>query len=494
MKKYRCLACEYVYDPEKGDPDNGIDPGTAFEDLPDDWICPVCGVGKDQFEAMEEDSQKEVKKEEHEMFCYQCSQTARGTGCTIQGVCGKSATAARLQDNLLFAIKGISAYLYHARELGYTDPEVDAFMERGFYSTLTNVNIDVPELINLALEAGKMNIKTMRLLKTALIETYGEPTPVQVSTGTKKGRGIVATGHNLKALEEVLKQTEGTDINVYTHSELLPAHGYPELRKYKHLAGQLGKSWFDQRDVFSKYPVAILGTSNCVLPPRDDYRNRMFTTGVARLTGVQHIDGYDFSPLIEKAKSLPELPEEPGDTIYSTGFGASTVLSLAPKIKELVEAGKIKRFFLVGGCDAPLAKSPYYTEFVQKLPEDTVVLTLACGKFRMNQLPLGDIEGIPRLIDIGQCNDAIVGIDIVTALSDLFGLEVNELPLTIVLSWMEQKAAAILWSLLYLGIKGIYLGPIAPAWVNEDIMNFLVENYDIKPISTPEEDIKNILG
>ncbi len=494
MKKYRCLACEYVYDPEKGDADNGIDPGTAFEDLPDDWICPVCGVGKDQFEAMEEDSQKEVKKEEQEMFCYQCSQTARGTGCTIQGVCGKSATAARLQDNLLFAIKGISAYLYHARELGYTDSEVDAFMERGFYSTLTNVNIDVPELINLALEAGKMNIKTMRLLKTALIETYGEPTPVQVSTGTKKGRGIVATGHNLKALEEVLKQTEGTDINVYTHSELLPAHGYPELRKYKHLAGQLGKSWFDQREVFSKYPVAILGTSNCVLPPRDDYRNRMFTTGVARLTGVQHIDGYDFSPLIEKAKSLPELPEEPGDTIYSTGFGASTVLSLAPKIKELVEAGKIRRFFLVGGCDAPLAKSPYYTEFVQKLPEDTVVLTLACGKFRMNQLPLGDIEGIPRLIDIGQCNDAIVGIDIVTALSDLFGLEVNELPLTIVLSWMEQKAAAILWSLLYLGIKGIYLGPIAPAWVNEDIMNFLVENYDINPISTPEEDIKKILG
>ncbi|MEL7671029.1 hydroxylamine reductase [Methanobacterium sp.] len=494
MKKYRCLACEYVYDPEKGDPDNGIGPGTSFEDLPDDWICPVCGVGKDQFEAMEEEKEKEVKKEEHEMFCYQCSQTARGTGCTIQGVCGKSATAARLQDNLLFAIKGISAYLYHARELGYTDPEVDAFMERGFYSTLTNVNIDVPELINLALEAGKMNIKTMRLLKTALIETYGEPTPVQVSTGTKKGQGIVATGHNLKALEEVLKQTEGTGINVYTHSELLPAHGYPKLRKYSHLAGQLGKSWFDQREIFSKYPVAILGTSNCVLPPRDDYRNRMFTTGVARLTGVQHIDGYDFSPLIEKAKLLPELPEEPGDTIYSTGFGASTVLSLAPKIKELVEAGKIRRFFLVGGCDAPLAKSPYYTEFVQKLPEDTVVLTLACGKFRMNQLPLGDIEGIPRLIDIGQCNDAIVGIDIVTALSDLFGLEINELPLTIVLSWMEQKAAAILWSLLYLGIKGIYLGPIAPAWVNEDIMDFLVENYDIKPISTPEKDIKEILG
>lgn len=431
---------------------------------------------------------------ETQMFCYQCSQTARGTGCTIKGVCGKEATAARLQDNLLFAIKGISAYLYHARELGYTDPEIDAFMERGFYSTLTNVNIDTSELINLALEAGEMNIRTMRLLKTALIETYGEPTPVEVITGTKKGHGIVVTGHNLKALEEILKQTEGTGINVYTHSELLPAHGYPELRKYKHLVGQLGGSWFDQREVFSKYPIAILGTSNCVLPPKEDYRDRMFTSGVARLTGVPHIEGYDFSPLIEKSKSLPEIEETPGERILSTGFGASTVLSLAPKIKELVESGKIRRFFLVGGCDSPLQKTGYYTEFVEKLPEDTVVLTLACGKFRFIHLDLGDIEGIPRVIDIGQCNDAIVGIDIVSALSDLFGLEINELPLTIVLSWMEQKAAAILWSLLYLGIKGIYLGPIAPGWINEDILNFLVENYDIKLISTPEEDIKEILG
>ncbi|MGZ7068655.1 MAG: hydroxylamine reductase, partial [Methanobacterium sp.] len=420
MKKYRCIICEYVYDPQKGDPDTGIDPGTSFEDLPDDWLCPVCGVGKDQFGPMEEE-QEEAEKEENEMFCYQCSQTASGTGCTIQGVCGKSATAARLQDNLLFAIKGISAYLFHARELGYTDTEIDAFVERGFYSTLTNVNIDIPELINMALEAGEMNIRTMRLLKTALIDTYGEPTPVEVSTGTKKGHGIVATGHDMKALEELLKQTEGNGINVYTHSELLPAHGYPGLRKYDHLVGQLGKSWFDQREVFSKYPVAILGTSNCVLPPKDDYRDRMFTSGVARLTGVEHLKDFDFSPVIEIARSLPELENEPGDTIFSTGFGASTILNLAPKIKELVEAGKIRHFFLVGGCDAPLAKSPYYTEFVQKLPKDTVVLTLACGKFRMNQLPLGDIEGIPRLIDIGQCNDAIVGIDIVTALSDLFG-------------------------------------------------------------------------
>ena len=433
-------------------------------------------------------------KEDLDMFCYQCSQTARGTGCTVKGVCGKEATVARLQDNLLYAIKGISAYLYHARELGYTDPEVDGFLERGFYSTLTNVNQDVGEFVKLALEAGEMNIKTMQLLKKALIEKYGEPEPTEVKTGTVKGHGIVATGHSLKALYELLKQTEGTGINVYTHSELLPAQGYPEFKKFDHLVGQLGGPWFDQRKTFSKYPVAIIATSNCALIPTDDYKERMFTSGVAQLSGVQHIDDYDFTSVIEKAKSLPELKDEPGEKVFTTGFGASTVLSLAPKIKELVESGKIRRFFVVGGCDSPMPKTSYYREFVKNLPEDTVVLTLACGKYRFNDLQLGDIEGIPRLIDLGQCNDAIVGIDIVAALSELFGLPINDLPLTFVLSWMEQKAVSILWSLLALGIKGIYLGPIIPAWVNEDILNVLVENYDIKPIGDPKEDIKAILG
>lgn len=433
-------------------------------------------------------------QEKLNMFCYQCSQTAGETGCDITGVCGKQPTVARLQDNLLFAIKGISAYLYHARELGYTDPEVDAFLERGFYSTLTNVNFDAEEFVKLALEAGQMNIKTMQLLKKAHIESYGEPTPTEVPVGSVKGPGIVATGHSLKALEELLKQTEGTGINVYTHSELLPAHGYPELKKYDHLVGQLGGPWFDQRVTFKKYPVAILGTSNCVLLPNEDYKDRIFTSGVAQLPGVQHIDGYDFTPVIEKAKSLPELEDEPRETVLTTGFGASTVLSLADKIKELVEAGKIRRFFLVGGCDSPKPQAKYYREFVQKLPEDTVVLTLACGKYRFNDLELGDIEGVPRLIDLGQCNDAIVGIEIAAALSELFGLELNELPLTFVLSWMEQKAVSILWSLLALGIKGIYLGPIIPGWVNDDILKVLVENYDIKPIGDPEEDIKDIMG
>jgi hydroxylamine reductase len=435
-----------------------------------------------------------VEKEALDMFCYQCSQTARGTGCTVRGVCGKEPTVARLQDNLLYAIKGISAYLYHARELGYTDDEVDAFLERGFYSTLTNVNFDAGKFVELALEAGQMNIKTMQLLKKAHIETYGEPVPTEVKVGAVKGPGIVATGHSLKALEELLKQTEGKGINVYTHSELLPAHGYPELHKYEHLVGQLGGPWFDQKKTFTDYNVAVVGTSNCVLLPKEDYKERMFTVGVAELPEVQHIENYDFTPVIEKALELGDIEEEPTQATLTTGFGASTVLSLAPKIKELVEAGKIKQFILVGGCDSPLAKAKYYTEFVEKLPQDAVVLTLACGKYRFNAMDLGDIEGVPRLIDIGQCNDAIVAIDIAAALAELFEVGLNELPLTIVLSWMEQKAAAILWSLLALNLQGMYIGPILPGWANDDIVNVLVENYGLTPLGEPEEDIKKIMG
>jgi hydroxylamine reductase len=496
MKKYRCVICDYIYDPEKGDPDNGVEPGTSFEDLPDDWLCPLCGVGKDQFVPVAEEKieAKSGEKEALDMFCYQCSQTARGTGCTVKGVCGKVPTVARLQDNLLFAIKGICAYLYHARELGYSDDEVDAFLERGFFSTLTNVNFDAEKFVELALEAGHMNIKTMQLLKKAHLETYGEPVPTQVPVGAVKGPGILVTGHSLKNLEDLLKQTEGKGINVYTHSEMLPAHGYPGLKKYKHLVGQLGGPWFDQKKTFAKYPVAILGTSNCVLLPKDEYKGRMFTSGVAELPGVQHIEDNDFTPVIQKALELGDLEEEPRETVLTTGFGASTVLSLAPKIKELVEAGKIKRFFLVGGCDSPLPQAKYYTEFVEKLPQETVILTLACGKYRFNDMDLGDIEGVPRLIDLGQCNDAIVAVDIAVALTELFGVELNELPLTMVLSWMEQKAAAILWSLLALNIQNMYIGPILPGWANEDIVNYLVENYGLTPIGDPEQDIQKIMG
>ena len=430
--------------------------------------------------------------ETESMFCYQCSQTARGTGCTVKGVCGKNATIARLQENLLITVKGIDPYLYHARELGCSDSSISEFIEKALYSTLTNVNFCVEDFVNLAIEAGQNNLKAMRMLKIAHIDTYGEPQPTNVKTGTVNGKGIIVTGHSLKCLEEILKQTDGKDINVYTHSELLPAHGYPGLNKYKHLVGNLGKSWDDQRRIFSKYPVAILGTSNCVVLPKDEYIDRMFTTGVVGLPGVAHINGYDYTPIIEKARSLPDLTDTPGDTVLTTGFSSSIVLSLKDKIIKLVNEDKISHFFLVGGCDSPVKNMEYYREFVQKLPKDTIILTLACGKFRFNDLNLGDIEGIPRLIDIGQCNDAVVAIDIATEFAKVFG-GMDKLPLTLIISRMEQKAVSIFWTLLSLGLKGMYLGPNMPAWVNESIAKVLIDNYDLKLIGNPEEDIKQIL-
>jgi len=432
---------------------------------------------------------------EMKMFCYQCSQTAQGTGCHIQGVCGKSPTLARLQDNLIFTIKGISAYYHHARELGYKDEEIAAFLGEALYSTLTNVNFDENNFVHLALKAGKMTLKVMKLLKKAHIETYGEPSPVQVETGTKKGHAVIVTGHNLKALQMLLEQTEGKNIYVYTHSEMLPAHGYPGLRKYKHLAGNIGKAWYDQKTLFEKVPAAILGTSNCVLLPKDSYKDRMFTTSIARIPGVRHIEGFDYTPVVEKALSLPELEESPGEVKLTTGYSLNTVLGIADKIKELVEKGKIRHFFLVGGCDAPLKRSSYYREFVQNLPSDTVVLTLACGKFRINDLDLGNIEGVPRLIDLGQCNDSIVAIEIAENLAKLFDVkDINDLPLTLVLSWMEQKAVAILYSLFSMGVKGIYLGPILPAWINNQILDILKKNFDVHLIGDPQEDIKKMLA
>ncbi|MCC7553243.1 MAG: hydroxylamine reductase [Methanobacteriaceae archaeon] len=426
------------------------------------------------------------------MFCYQCSQTARGTGCTIQGVCGKQPTVARLQDNLIYAMKGISAYNKNANNLGSKNAEVDEFLTKGLFTTLTNVNFDAEDLVKLALEAGETNVKVMKMLKEANIEHYGEPTPTEVEVGSKKGPGILVTGHDFKALEELLKQTEGTGINVYTHSEMLPAHGYPELKKYKHLVGQLGGPWFDQKEIFAKYNVAILATTNCILLPKDEYKDRVFTMDVVKVPDAPQIQNHEYGPLIDKALELGDLEDETKTTV-TTGFGVKVILSLADKIKELVSNGKIRRFFVVGGCDSPHPKATYYREFVENLPSDTVVLTLACGKFRFNDLDLGDIEGVPRLIDIGQCNDAIVAVDVALALCDLFDMELNELPLTIVLSWMEQKAVAILWSLLYLGKTDMLLGPILPAWANDDILKVLVENYNLTPLGDPKEDIARIM-
>ena len=398
-----------------------------------------------------------------------------------------------MQDNLIFASKGISAYLYHAEEMGYRDEKLNKALIDILYSTLTNVNFDAERFINLAVEIGRVNIEAMRLLKKAHIEKYGEPEPTEVFTGIKKGKAIIVTGHSIKILEEVLKQSEGEGIDVYTHSELLPAHGYPGIKKYKNLAGNVGKAWYDQKKLFSEIPAVIVGSSNCVLIPKDEYKGRMFTCGVTGLPGVNHIAGYDFAPVIEMAKKMPELEEKEGKFL-TTGFSFSAIEGVKDKIKYLVKEGKIRRFFVVGGCDAPLRKNKYYRKFVQLLPEDTIILTLACGKYRFNDLEFGDIEGIPRLIDIGQCNDTIVGIEIITLLAELLEVnDINELPVSFILMWMEQKAVAILWSLLALGIKGIYIGPIIPAWINKEILDILVERYQIRLIGEAEEDIGGIL-
>lgn len=432
---------------------------------------------------------------EFKMFCYQCSQASLGKGCINYGVCGKNPTVARLQDNLIFGIKGISAYLYHAAELGFRDKNLEKFLVDTLYSTLTNVNFDAERFIKLAFDVGKINIETMKLLKKAHIERYGEPNPTEVFTGTRKGKGIIVTGHSLKVLEEILKQAKEENINVYTHSELLPAHGYPAFQKYENLVGNIGKAWYDQKEIFSKIPAVIVGSSNCVLIPKEEYKNRMFTVGVVGLPGVKHITGYNFKEIIEKAKGLPDIPEKEGDSILITGFSLSTILSSKEKIKELVKKGKIRRFFIIGGCDSPNPKNNYYRKFVEILPKDTIVITLACGKFRFNDLNLGDIEGIPRLIDIGQCNDAIVGIDIINSLAELLEVkDINDLPVSYILMWMEQKAVAILWSLLSLGIKGIRIGPILPSWCNEEILKFLVDNFNLKLIGQPEQDLKEIMG
>ncbi|NLN16161.1 MAG: hydroxylamine reductase [Firmicutes bacterium] len=427
------------------------------------------------------------------MHCNQCSQTLNGIACTKAGVCGKNEDVNSLQENLIYALKGISAYVYHARELGHVDKEIDSFLSEALYSTLTNVSFDLERFLDLNLKAGQMTIKAMELLKKAHVEVFGKNEPTEVSTGTAKGHGILVTGHGLKALYELLKQTEGKGINVYTHSEMLPAHGYPALKAFPHLKGNLGGSWTDQRKLFAQFPGAILGTSNCVLIPTDKYRDRIFTVGIAGLPGVAHLEGYDFSPLIDKALSLPELPEEPGPAI-TTGFAETNILPLADKIIAAVKDGKIRHFFLVGGCDAPGKGGEYYREFVQQAPADTVVLTLACGKFRFNDLDLGEIDGIPRLLDLGQCDDAISAIRIASALAAAFGCGVNELPLSLVLSWMEQKAVAILMALFSLGIRGIYLGTKPPAWITPGVMEVLQDKFDLRLTTEPARDMEAMLS
>jgi len=547
------------------------------------------------------------------MFCFQCEQTAMGTGCTLRGVCGKDATVATLQDLLVYATKGIAMYAARARELGAADREIDVFTIEALFTTVTNVDFDperiqgwlnraakvkakarklyedaaakagkTPEaltgpaawepaatiedlvargheiglearkaalgddvvslqeiiayglkgaaayadhaqilgqesdevyagfhdglnyltdpnptvdgLVGMALKVGELNLKVMALLDAGNTGAYGHPVPTPVRIEPVKGKAILVSGHDLKDLAELLKQTEGKGINVYTHGEMLPAHGYPELKKYKHLVGNYGGAWQDQAREFDEFPGAILMTTNCIQKPRETYKARIFTSGLVAWPGVEHISNGDFTPVINAALEAPGFAEDGSDKTILVGFGHNAVMSVADKVIEGVRAGAIRRFFLIGGCDGAKSGRNYYTEFAEAVPDDCVILTLACGKYRFNKLDFGDIGGIPRLLDIGQCNDAYSAIQIAVALAGAFGVGVNDLPLSMILSWYEQKAVAILLTLLHLGIKNIRLGPSLPAFITPNVLNVLVENFNIMPISTPEEDLKAILG
>mgnify|MGYP001188638190 CR=1 FL=1 len=393
---------------------------------------------------------------------------------------------------LTYGLKGMAAYADHAKILGKEDEEVYAFFHKALAAT-ADPTLGLMDYVGLAMECGKTNLKVMGMLNEGNTEHYGHPVPTRVQLGTKAGKAILVSGHDLRMLEELLKQTEGKGINIYTHGEMLPAHGYPGLKKYPHLVGNFGGAWQDQAREFPDFPGTIIFNTNCIQRPAEAYTGRLFTWGLVAWPGIPHIDGWDFTPVIEKAMALPGFPDAPGQEIL-VGFGHNAVLGVADKVIEAVKAGAVKHFFLIGGCDGAKTGRNYYTEFAEKVPQDCVILTLACGKYRFNKLDFGDIGGIPRLLDVGQCNDAYSAIQIAVALAGAFQCGVNDLPLSMILSWYEQKAVVILLTLLHLGIKNIKLGPSLPAFVSPNVLNFLVENFNIAPISTPDQDLKAIMG
>ena len=531
---------------------------------------------------------------QHQMFCFQCEQTAGCTACTgSSGVCGKKADTAALQDELtgaliglaraaegnearvnagthklvieglfttitsvnfnndtiseiidkvetekarlvpdcyacadscgrtdnydmkkqweededirslksliLFGIRGMAAYAYHAAVLGYADTAVNSF----FLKALFTIGLDgweVSELLPVVMEVGEINLRCMALLDRANTETYGHPEPTEVSLTVEKGPFIVISGHDLYDLKQLLEQTKDKGINIYTHGEMLPAHAYPELKKYPHLKGNFGTAWQNQQKEFADLPAPVLFTTNCLMPPKASYADRVFTTEVVSYPKMVHIgEDKDFTPVIEKALVLGGYPDEMqftginGGEKVMTGFGHHTVLSAADQVVEAVKSGAIRHFFLVGGCDGARPGRNYYTEFVKQTPDNSIVLTLACGKYRFNDLDLGTIGGLPRLMDVGQCNDAYSAIRVAVALADAFGCGVNDLPLSMVLSWYEQKAVCILLTLLHLGIRNVLIGPSLPAFISPNILKYLVENYQITPITTPEADMRMLL-
>lgn len=549
---------------------------------------------------------------ENKMFCYQCEQTAKGTGCTVQGVCGKDPTVSALIDLTMYATKGLSMYAHRARQLGAKDHDTDIFVVEALFSTVTNVNFDperyekllrrlvplrekakhlyedaarkagrepeklsgpatltlsdnledlvkqgkewpitkrmdtqgpdvtglqelmvyglkgmaaytdhahilgkeddnvyaffhetldylagnptdVAELTAKVLKCGEVNLKVLELLDSANTGTYGHPTPTKVRIEPVKGKAILVSGHDLKDLEELLKQTEGKNINVYTHGEMLPCHAYPGLKKYKHLVGNYGGAWQDQQQEFAKFPGAVLMTTNCIQRPQNVYKDRIFTSGLVAWPGVVHIGDRNFKPVIEAALKAEGFKENGLEKYITVGFGHNTVMGVAGTVVDAVKKGKIKHFFLIGGCDGAKSGRNYYTEFAEAAPKDTMILTLACGKYRFNKMEFGEIAGIPRLLDCGQCNDAYSAIQIAVALSKAFNCSVNDLPLSFILSWYEQKAVCILLTLLHLGIKNMRLGPTLPAFVTPNVLKVLVEKFNIRPITNARDDLKAIL-
>lgn len=402
-----------------------------------------------------------------------------------------------LREMLIYGMKGMAAYAHHADILGKHDEEVDRYFFRGFNKTLDE-SMSVGDWVDEVLHFGNVNLKCMELLDAANTSAYGNPEPTHVQVNMKKGPFIVVSGHDLLDLKNLLEQTEGKGINIYTHGEMLPAHGYPELNKYKHLVGNYGGAWQEQQKEFDGIQGAILMTTNCLMKPRDSYSDRIYTTSIVGFEDMAHIpavgDAKDFTPVIEKALSLPGFPEDEPEKTILVGFGHNAVLSNADTIVEGVKSGAIRHFFLIGGCDGARPGRNYFTEFALKTPEDTIILTLACGKYRFNKLSFGMIGEIPRVLDVGQCNDAYGAIKIATTLAEVFECSVNDLPLSMILSWYEQKAVCILISLLAIGVKDIRLGPSLPAFMSPNVLQVLVDKFDLKPISTADDDLKVILG
>ncbi|NLW84693.1 MAG: hydroxylamine reductase [Phycisphaerae bacterium] len=399
-----------------------------------------------------------------------------------------------LQELIVYGLKGTAAYADHAMILGVEDDSVYAF----FYEALNFLTgpkaTDVDALVAMALKVGEVNLTVMGLLDKANTEGFGHPEPTVVRVTPVKGKAILVSGHDLLDLAEVLRQTEGKGINVYTHGEMLPCNAYPAMKQFKHLVGNYGGAWQDQQKEFDAFPGAILMTTNCIQKPRESYKDRIFTTGLVAWPGVTHIPDGNFTPVINAALAQPGFAADEEDKTIIVGFGRNAVMSVADKVIDAVKAGKIRHFFLVGGCDGAKPGRNYYTEFAQQVPDDCVILTLACGKYRFNKLPFGDIDGIPRLLDVGQCNDAYSAIQIAVALAGAFNCGVNDLPLTMVLSWYEQKAVCILLTLLHLGIQNMRLGPTLPAFIGPNVLNVLVEKFNIAPVGTPEEDLKVMLA